>query len=110
MPDAEPTVARVLQRALLDPPIEHPRGRQELGEKHQLAVRRGRSLRIPAHVHAPAQLVDRQRRVVLLAGPNQPSGSLTFALTHRVSVPHRPQPAPPLTRRAITLRQRPVLG
>jgi hypothetical protein len=27
-----------------------------------------------------------------------------------VSVPHRPQPAPPLTRRAITLRQRPVLG
>jgi len=77
-------VARVLERATLDPPLEHPRGRQELGEIHQLTVRRGRSLPVPAHVHAPAQRVDHLRRLVNPPGPNQPRFALAFALTHRV--------------------------
>jgi hypothetical protein len=38
----------------LDPPLEHARGRQILGEEHQLTVRRGRRLAVPAHVHASA--------------------------------------------------------
>lgn len=64
-------VARLLQRAGLDPPIEHIRGGQKLREERPLPVRRGRRFDVPAYVPAPAQRVDRLRRLVVPTGADQ---------------------------------------
>jgi hypothetical protein len=50
--------AAVLQWTRTNPALKHAGGCQELGEEHQLTVRRGRRTTVPAHVHAPTQCVN----------------------------------------------------
>lgn len=91
----------VFQRAGRHPAIEHARGRQELREEDQLAVRRDRRTFVPVHVHAPAQRVNHLRRVDVLIAPRE--GPLSFAsgFTHRVSLPNQPRSAPVLDSRSF---------
>ncbi len=103
-------VAAVGQRAARDPALEHAGGGQELGEEHQLAVRRGRRAFVPAHVHAPTQRVHYLRPTGARARFNHSTLLPAFALTHRVSVPTARRATPALAQRAIKRRQLPFSG
>ncbi|MFM8766456.1 MAG: hypothetical protein ACKOD9_01360, partial [Rubrivivax sp.] len=81
----------------------------ELGEEHQLAVRRGRRTVVPAHVHAPAQRVHHLCRPVVDTAPSH-RHRLASCFTHRVSVPRQRKSVATLEIPAITERQLPDLG
>jgi len=90
--------AAVAQRALLHPALEYAGSGQELGEEHDLSVRRGLGRLVPAHVHTAAHRVDDHR---VLAGLRQHRPLRFVGFTHRVSVPNSPNPAPALKKTAV---------
>jgi hypothetical protein len=70
--------AAVAQGAFLHPAVEHTGAGQELGEEHNLSVRRGLRRLVPAHVHAPAHRVGHHR---VRAGPRQRALHRSVALS-----------------------------
>ena len=85
--------AAVAQRAAVHPSVKDACRGQELGEVHDLAMRRGLGRFVPAHVHAPAHRLHRHK---LITGLRDSRLLALDQFTHGVRVANPRQPAPVL--------------